>query len=247
MCLSDARQEHEAGSAIRPSQATSAGGLSGCPRGLRPGAAAFAHLDGALRGDLLPPRTRSAGPSLSLGPALGGGTHKDRIDRVALWTRPPAPTTLHGLGPLGGWALTRGGGATSRRALGTRRGWAGVRSLGLSHVWDRVGGRGAPVGWPARPGRPRSRCRLPGLRVGRGPYSGRPAAVFAHRRDHRPGPPGHSWCAHRPPRVALAAPVGVGPGAGQGHAAPAWGERWRGREGAAVVVASPAPWLGCAL
>src|SRR5262249_30538405 len=127
MSLSDARKEHADGSAIRHSKATIAGGMSGCPRDLRPGAAAFDHLYGALCGDLLPPRTRSACPYLYLWPALGCGTQKYRIDRVSLWTRPPAPATLHGLGPLGGCALTPGVGAPSRRARGTHRWCARVR------------------------------------------------------------------------------------------------------------------------
>src|SRR5512145_3191873 len=41
IALSDARTAHEDGSAIRYSQATIAGGMSGCPRDLRPGAAAL--------------------------------------------------------------------------------------------------------------------------------------------------------------------------------------------------------------
>src|SRR4029450_10848355 len=124
--------------------------MSSGSRDLRPGAAALDHLYGALCGDLLPPRTRSACPYLYLWLSLGCGTQKYRIDRVSLWTRPPAPATLHWLGPLGRCALTPGVDATSRRAPGTRRGFTGVRSLGLSQVWDRVGGRGAPVVWPAR-------------------------------------------------------------------------------------------------
>src|SRR6266699_2922319 len=204
MSISDARKEHEDGSAIRHSKATIAGGMSGCPRDLRPGAAAFDHLYGALRCDLLPPSTRSAGLYLYLWPALGCGTQKYRINRVSLWTRPPAPATLHWLGSLGGCALPPGVDAPSRRALGTRRWCVGVRSLGLSQVWHRVGGRGPAVVWPARQGRQLSGGRLPGLRVGRGPYAGRHAAVSAQSMDHGPGPPGQSWRAHRPPRGSLA-------------------------------------------
>src|SRR5262245_22792030 len=99
---SEARKEHEDGSAIRHSKATIAGGMSSGPRERRPGAAPFDHLDGALCCDLLPPRTRSACPYLYLWPALGCGPQKYRIDCVSLWPRPPAPAALHWLGSLGG-------------------------------------------------------------------------------------------------------------------------------------------------
>src|SRR5262245_4537596 len=126
MSISDARKEQEDGSTIRHSQATIAGGMSGCPRDLRPGAAAVDHLHGALCGDLLPPSTRSACPYLSLWPALGCRTQKYRIARLSLWTRPSAPATLYWLGSMGRCALTPGVDAPSRRARGTSRWRAGV-------------------------------------------------------------------------------------------------------------------------
>src|SRR5918999_1826462 len=144
MSRNDSRKEHRYGSALRLSQATIASGMSGCPRDLRPGDAAFGNLSGALCRDLLPPRTRPACSYLCLWTALECGTQKCRIDRVSLWTRPSAPATLHWLGSLGGYALTPEVDTTSCRALGTRRWRAGVRPFWLSQVWDRVGGRGAP-------------------------------------------------------------------------------------------------------
>jgi hypothetical protein len=227
MSINDARKEHEDGSAIDHSQATMAGGMSGCPRDLRAGAAAFDHLHGAFCCDLLPPRTRSACPYLSLWPALGGGTQQYRIDRVSLWTRPPAPATFSWLGSVGRCARAPGVNAPSRRALRPSRGCVGVRSRRLPQVWDRVGRGGAPVVGPSGQGRQRSSRRLLGLRVGRGPYPGRHAAVLAQSMDDRQGPPGQSRCAPRPARVSRAAPVGIGPVADQGHAAAAWVERWR--------------------
>src|SRR5262245_46583006 len=126
MSRSDSRKEHGYGSALRHAQATMAGGMSGCPRALRSGNAAFGTLYGALCGDLLPPRTPPACPSLPRWLALGCGTQTCRIDRVSLRTRPSTPATLHGLGSLGGWALAPRADAPSRSALGTRRGRVGV-------------------------------------------------------------------------------------------------------------------------
>lgn len=227
MSRSDARQEHGYGSALRHSQATIAGGMGGCPRELRAGEAAVGNLYGALCRDLLPPRTHPACPYLHLWLALGCGTQKGRIERVALWTRPSTLATLHWLGSWGGWALAPRAAAPSRRALGPRRGRVGLRPLGLSPVWHRVGGGGAPVVRPPGQGRPLSSRPLLGLRVGCGAYPGRPAPVFAQSMDPGQGPPSHSWRAQRPQRVALAAPVGVGQVADQGRAAPAWVERGR--------------------
>jgi hypothetical protein len=247
MSRSDARKEHGSGSARRHSPATMAGGMSGCPRELRAGTAAFGNLAGALCCDLLPPSTQPACPDLPRWLALGCGTQQGRSERVSLGTRPSPPATLHGLGSWGGWALAPRAAAPRRRALGTRRGRVGVRPRGRSHVWHRVGGCGAPVVRPPGPGRPLSRRPLLGLRGGRGPSPGRPAPGWAPRLDHGPGPPRHSWRAQRPPRVARAAPVGVGQVADPWPAAAAWGERGRGRDGAAVWVAALAGWLGRAL
>src|SRR4029450_8403634 len=121
MSINDARKEHEDGSAIRHSQATIAGGMSGCPRDLRAGAAAVDHLHAAVCSPPLRPRTRSACPDLYLWPALGGGTQKYRIDCVSLWTRPPAPATFYWPGSVGRCALAPGVDAPRRRALGTSR------------------------------------------------------------------------------------------------------------------------------
>ena len=55
-------------------------------------------------------------PYLCLWLALGCGTQKRRIDRVSLWTRPPAPATLHWLGRVGGCPLAAGAAAPSRRS-----------------------------------------------------------------------------------------------------------------------------------
>ena len=68
---------------------------------------------------------------------------------------------------------------------------------------------------------------LSGLRVGRGPYSGRPAAVSVHSMDHGQGSPGQNGRAHGPPQVSLAAPVGVEHVAGQRPASPPWVDRGR--------------------
>src|SRR2546428_4333766 len=184
MSRSNSRKEHGYGSAIRHSKATIAGGMSGCPRDLRPGAAAVGHLYGALCRDLLSPRTRPACPYLPLWTALGFGTQKCRIDRVSLWPRSLAPATLYWLGSLGGCPLAPGVDATSRGAIGTRRWRPGVRSLELSQVRARVGRRSAPVVWPAGEGRQLSSRRLFGLRVGAGPYPGRHAPVSAQSMDH---------------------------------------------------------------
>jgi hypothetical protein len=198
MSINDARKEPEDGSALRHSPAPMAGGMSGCPRALRAGAAAFAPLQGAFCCDLLPPSTRSACPALSLWPARGGGTPTYRLDRGSLWTRPPAPATFYWLGSGGRWALAPGVNTPRRRALRPSRGGLGVRSLRLPQVWDRVGRGGAPVGGPSGQGRPLASRRLRGLRVGRRPYPGRHAAVCAPSMDDRPGPPGHSRGAPRP-------------------------------------------------
>ena len=90
--------------------------------------------------------------------------------------------------------LTRQG----RRALGPRRGRIGLRPLGLSQVWNRVGGCGAPVVRPPGQGRQLSSRHLLGLRVGCGSYPGRHAPVFAPSMDHGQGSPRQSWRAQRP-------------------------------------------------
>ena len=123
------------------------------PGDLRAGAAAFDHLHGAFVETFCRPELDQHAHTY-IWPALGGGTQKYRIDRVSLWTRPPAPATFYWLGSVGRCALAPGVNAPSRRALRTSRGCVGVRSLRLPQVWDRVRG-GAPVVWPSGQGRQR--------------------------------------------------------------------------------------------
>ena len=139
-------------------------------------------------------------------------------------------------------ALTRPGAAPLGHAEGV---WVCAPS-GCPTSGTESGG-GAPVVQPPGPGRPLARRPLLGRRVGRGPSPGRHAPVLAHSMDHGQGPPRQSWRAQRPQRVARAAPVGVGHVADQWQAAAAGVERWRGREGASVLVSSPAGGRGRAL
>src|SRR5574341_192830 len=101
MSINDVRKERLHGSGIRHSKAAIAGGMPGRTRDLRPGDGPVANLSGTLCRHLLPPGTRWACPYLCVWTAVGCGTHKRRIDRVPLRTRPPAPATLHWLGRVG--------------------------------------------------------------------------------------------------------------------------------------------------
>ena len=98
------------------------------------------------------PELDAACPYLSLWPALGCGTQKYRIDRVSLWTRPPAPATLYWLGSVGRCALAPGVDAPSRRALGTRpmACWCSIPRAFPSLGPSRWGWRGSGVAVWAR-------------------------------------------------------------------------------------------------
>src|SRR4029077_17724484 len=101
----ESQKELTPGSPIRHAPTPMAGGMSGRPRELRPGPAAFFHLEGARGRDLPGARPHAAGQALWQRPAGGRGTHERRIACLSWWAKPPGTATLHGLGRLGRCAL----------------------------------------------------------------------------------------------------------------------------------------------
>ena len=75
-------------------------------------------------------------------------------------------------GPTGPMLPAPDGARPSGPAIGTRRWRVGVRSLGVSQIWSRVGGRGSAVVRPFGESRQLSSGHLPGLRLGPRPHPG---------------------------------------------------------------------------
>jgi len=143
-------EEQEHGRTRRHSQKPMAPSLSGRSRDLPRGHAAPAPLYGPLCRNLAPAETPAPGEDRCLWSAVRRRTHKRGLDRLAVWSRPPAAATGHRRGSLGMRNPgARRGVATSPSTWDTRRGcWGATRPLCPHPAPHRWGGPGSgAVGW----------------------------------------------------------------------------------------------------